>query len=86
LSRGARETATRVTSRWARWTATPSKLSAQNEQLGQPSSVFDTYSSYARGLDPINSGYQLLDLAPRGRDESELSWTMEWLRRHDAYE
>jgi predicted dithiol-disulfide oxidoreductase (DUF899 family) len=48
--------------------------------------VFHTYSSYARGLDAINSGYQLLDLAPRGRDESELSWTMEWLHRHDAYE
>jgi len=30
--------ATKVTSRWARWTSIPSKLSAQNEQWGQPSS------------------------------------------------
>jgi predicted dithiol-disulfide oxidoreductase (DUF899 family) len=48
--------------------------------------VFHTYSSYARGLDPINSGYQLLDLTPRGRDEGGLAWSMAWLRRHDAYD
>jgi predicted dithiol-disulfide oxidoreductase (DUF899 family) len=47
--------------------------------------VFHTYSAYSRGLDPINSGYQLLDLTPRGRDEQELPWTMSWLRRHDSY-
>ena len=45
--------------------------------------VFHTYSAYSRGLDPINSGYQLLDLTPKGRDEQELPWTMAWLRRHD---
>jgi len=48
--------------------------------------VFHTYSAYSRGLDPINSGYQLLDLAPRGRDEDDLEWTMAWLCRHDAYD
>jgi predicted dithiol-disulfide oxidoreductase (DUF899 family) len=48
--------------------------------------VFHTYSSYARGLDPINSGYQLLDLTPKGRDESALDWPMQWLRRHDSYD
>src|SRR5947209_6379807 len=47
--------------------------------------VFHTYSTYSRGLDPINSGYQLLDLTPRGRDENDLDWPMAWLRRHDAY-
>jgi predicted dithiol-disulfide oxidoreductase (DUF899 family) len=47
--------------------------------------VFHTYSSYSRGLDPINVGYQLLDLAPHGRDEGGLEWPMAWLRRHDAY-
>jgi predicted dithiol-disulfide oxidoreductase (DUF899 family) len=47
--------------------------------------VFQTYSTYSRGLDPINSGYQLLDLTPKGRDEQDLPWTMAWLRRHDAY-
>lgn len=48
--------------------------------------VFHTYSTYARGLDPINSAYQLLDLAPRGRDEGGLEWPMAWLRRHDSYD
>jgi len=48
--------------------------------------VFHTYSSYSRGLDSINGGYQLLDLAPKGRDEDDLEWPMAWLRRHDAYD
>jgi predicted dithiol-disulfide oxidoreductase (DUF899 family) len=48
--------------------------------------VFHTYSTYSRGLDPINSAYQLLDLAPKGRDEGDLPWPMAWLRRHDAYD
>ena len=48
--------------------------------------LFHTYSTYSRGLDPLNTAYQLLDLAPRGRDEDNLAWTMEWLRRHDAYD
>jgi predicted dithiol-disulfide oxidoreductase (DUF899 family) len=48
--------------------------------------VFHTYSAYSRGLDPLNGAYQLLDLAPRGRDEAGLEWPMAWLRRHDAYD
>ncbi len=36
--------------------------------------VFHTYSSYERGLDPLNSAYQLLDLTPKGRDEGGLEW------------
>ena len=47
--------------------------------------IFHTYSTYSRGLDPINSGYQLLDLTPKGRDEEDLPWTMSWVHRHDAY-
>ena len=47
--------------------------------------TFYTYSTYSRGLDPINSGYQLLDLTPTGRDEKDLPWTMAWVHRHDAY-
>jgi predicted dithiol-disulfide oxidoreductase (DUF899 family) len=35
--------------------------------------VFQTYSSYARGTDPINSCYQLIDLVPKGRDEHAFS-------------
>ena len=47
--------------------------------------VYHTYSTYARGLDPLNGAYQLMDLAPRGRDEDGLDWSMAWLRRHDRY-
>ncbi|MDA3039569.1 MAG: DUF899 family protein [Actinomycetota bacterium] len=48
--------------------------------------IFHTYSAYSRGLDPLNGAYQLLDLAPKGRDEAGLEWPMAWLRRHDSYD
>jgi predicted dithiol-disulfide oxidoreductase (DUF899 family) len=54
--------------------------------IGEDGTVYHTYSCYARGLDPINSAYQLLDLAPKGRDEGGLPWPMAWVRRHDAYD
>ena len=47
--------------------------------------VFHTYSAYARGLDMLNATYQLLDLVPKGRDETGLSYPMAWVRHHDAY-
>ena len=48
--------------------------------------IYHTYSCYARGLDPLNGCYQLLDLVPKGRDEAELPMPMAWLRLHDRYE
>jgi predicted dithiol-disulfide oxidoreductase (DUF899 family) len=48
--------------------------------------VYHTYSTYSRGLDMLNGAYHLLDLVPKGRDEKGLSYTMEWLQRHDQYE
>jgi predicted dithiol-disulfide oxidoreductase (DUF899 family) len=48
--------------------------------------VFHTYSSYARGLDILLGTYNFLDMAPKGRDEDNLPWTMAWVRRHDEYE
>jgi predicted dithiol-disulfide oxidoreductase (DUF899 family) len=48
--------------------------------------VYHTYSSYARGADAFIGTYQLLDRAPRGRDEDDLPWPMAWVRRHDEYE
>lgn len=44
-----------------------------------------TYSTFARGLDPLNPVYQMLDLTPKGRDEDELPYPMDWVRRHDEY-
>ena len=47
--------------------------------------VFHTYSCYARGLDMLNGSYHYMDLAPKGRDEDALEWSMQWLRRRDQY-
>ena len=47
--------------------------------------IFHTYSSYARGLDTLNSAYQYLDIVPLGRDEDNLASSMQWLKRHDEY-
>jgi len=47
--------------------------------------IYHTYSTYARGLDPMNVTYQLLDLVPKGRDEAGLPHPMAWVRLRDAY-
>ncbi len=48
--------------------------------------VFHTYSVYQRGLDMFIAAYHYLDIVPKGRDEDDLSYTMEWVRLHDAYD
>jgi predicted dithiol-disulfide oxidoreductase (DUF899 family) len=48
--------------------------------------VFHTYSSYGRGLDIVVGAYNFLDMAPKGRDEDGLAWSMAWVRHHDKYE
>ena len=48
--------------------------------------IFHTYSSYARGLDILVGAYNFLDLAPKGRDEEGLAFTMSWVRHHDKYD
>jgi predicted dithiol-disulfide oxidoreductase (DUF899 family) len=48
--------------------------------------VFHTYSTYRRGVEVMMGTYNLLDLTPKGRDEENLSFTMEWIRHHDRYE
>jgi len=48
--------------------------------------VYHTYSCYARGLDAFNATFQLLDRAPKGRDEGDLPAPVAWLRRHDEYD
>jgi len=48
--------------------------------------IFHTYSVYQRGLDMFITAYHYLDLVPKGRDEADLSYTMEWLRHHDSYD
>lgn len=48
--------------------------------------VFHTYSTYGRGVEVMMGAYGLIDLTPKGRDEQDLSYGMEWLRHHDRYE
>ena len=45
--------------------------------------IFHTYSTYARGIDLMNTAYNYLDIAPKGRDENGRSQF--WVRRHDEY-
>jgi predicted dithiol-disulfide oxidoreductase (DUF899 family) len=30
--------------------------------------------------------YSMLDLTPKGRDEADVDYKMEWVRHHDRYE
>ena len=46
--------------------------------------VFHTYSAYRRGVEAMMGTYTLLDLTPKGRDESD--GPMAWVRHHDRYE
>jgi predicted dithiol-disulfide oxidoreductase (DUF899 family) len=45
--------------------------------------IFHTYSSYARGIDQLNTAYNYIDLVPKGRNEEGRSQA--WVRRHDEY-
>jgi len=46
--------------------------------------IYRTYVTTARGLEPAMAYYGLLDLTPKGRDESAAAPL--WMRRHDEYE
>jgi len=45
--------------------------------------IFHTYSTYARGIDMLNTAYHYLDLLPKGRDEGDSPQS--WVRFHDRY-
>jgi predicted dithiol-disulfide oxidoreductase (DUF899 family) len=44
--------------------------------------VYHTYSTYDRGTDGLNATWQLLDRAPKGRDDEQHP---DWPRLHDEY-
>jgi len=44
--------------------------------------IYHTYSSYSRGIDLMNTTYNLLDLTAKGRDENPEA-TQDWVRYHD---
>ena len=50
---------------------------------GEDGQIYNTYSTYERGVDMMNGAYHYIDLTPKGRDESD---TQSWVRRHDEYQ
>jgi predicted dithiol-disulfide oxidoreductase (DUF899 family) len=48
--------------------------------------IFHTYSRYGRGLEDLMGAYTYLDFVPKGRDEDDFEFSMEWVRHHDRYE
>jgi len=46
--------------------------------------IYRTYSTFARGIDILNTAYNYLDLVPLGRGEEGMS-NQYWVRRHDEY-
>jgi predicted dithiol-disulfide oxidoreductase (DUF899 family) len=47
--------------------------------------IYHSYSTYARGLDMLNTAYHYLDLTPKGRDEAGLAFPMAWVKHRIAY-
>jgi predicted dithiol-disulfide oxidoreductase (DUF899 family) len=47
--------------------------------------VFHTYSTFGRGVEVMMGAYNMIDLAPKGRDEGA-DGGMAWVRHHDRYE
>ena len=48
--------------------------------------IFHTYSTFGRGVEAMMGTYSLLDLVPKGRDEHDGFYKMNWVRHHDRYE
>lgn len=48
-------------------------------------SIYHTYSTYGRGVEAVMGTYRILDMVPKGRDEDDLPFPMDWVRYHDKY-
>jgi predicted dithiol-disulfide oxidoreductase (DUF899 family) len=48
--------------------------------------IFHTYSSYARGGELFLGSYAVLDITPKGRDETVNGNLTDWVRHHDRYD
>ena len=52
---------------------------------GEDGTIYHSYSCYARGLENTMAAYNFLDLVPKGRDEDNLDYGTQWLKRRDEY-
>jgi predicted dithiol-disulfide oxidoreductase (DUF899 family) len=48
-------------------------------------SIFHSYSAFARGDETLLNAYGMLDMMPKGRNETRRGNLMDWVRRHDRY-
>jgi len=49
--------------------------------------IFHTYSTYARGDEKVLGTYMLLDITPKGRNETGPNFDLtDWVRHHDRYD
>jgi predicted dithiol-disulfide oxidoreductase (DUF899 family) len=49
--------------------------------------IYHTYSTYARGADILINTYNLLDMAPKGRNETGPDGALtDWVKHHDKYQ
>ena len=49
--------------------------------------IAHTYSTFARGAEPMLGTYAILDLTPKGRDENGPGHNLtDWVRHHDRYD
>jgi predicted dithiol-disulfide oxidoreductase (DUF899 family) len=47
--------------------------------------IFHTYSTFARGSEPLLGAYNYLDMVPKGRNETQNHNLTDWVRHHDRY-
>lgn len=49
--------------------------------------IFHTYSTFGRGAEEVLGSYMLLDLTPKGRNETGPNFNLtDWVRHHDRYD
>lgn len=49
--------------------------------------IFHTYSTFGRGAEEVIGTYMLLDLTPKGRNETGPNFNLtDWVRHHDRYD
>jgi predicted dithiol-disulfide oxidoreductase (DUF899 family) len=48
--------------------------------------IFHTYSAFARGGEAVLAAYALLDMTPKGRDETKNGNLTDWVKLHDRYD
>jgi predicted dithiol-disulfide oxidoreductase (DUF899 family) len=69
---------------WSQSPRGPEQEGASVFRKDESGRVFHTYSTYARGIDMVNTAYRYLDLVPKGRDEERRA-PQHWVSRHDEY-